>query len=175
MKMNKLTVALGALAIASSSPTFAADATLTFTGTILLPTCTVDPDSKNQTIDLGTARTTDFVAIGDTKNPQAFNLKLTGCAASTKVAMTVNGTTDTVNSVLKNSGGTATMVGVQLLKAVNVGDTTGAPITLGSTMQLGTVDATLAMTIPLVAQFYRLGTMTSGTVSTVATVDFAYN
>jgi major type 1 subunit fimbrin (pilin) len=31
------------------------------------------------------------------------------------------------------------------------------------------------MTIPMAAQFYRIGTMTAGTVTSTATVDFTYN
>ncbi|MDR5856696.1 fimbrial protein [Caballeronia sp. LZ062] len=166
--------ALVAVGLATASSAFAADATLTFTGTIILPTCTVDPSSVTQTIPLGTARTTDFAGVGDVKNATPFNLKLNNCAANTAVSMTINGTADTVQSVLKNTG-TATQVGVQLLKAVNVGDTSGSPITLNTSATIGTVDATNALTIPMVAQFYRLGTMTGGTVSAAATVNFAYN
>ncbi|WP_250473666.1 fimbrial protein [Caballeronia sp. GAFFF1] len=172
--MNKWKAGLVVLGLTSAASAFAADATLTFTGTILLPTCTVDPTSVSQTIPLGTARTTDFAAVGDTRNPTPFNLKLNNCAANTNVSMTVNGTSDTVQSVLKNTG-TAAQVGVELLKAANSGDTTGSPIALNTSATLGTVDATNAMTIPMVARFYRLGTMTGGTVSASATVNFAYN
>ncbi|WP_244817047.1 fimbrial protein [Caballeronia sp. Lep1P3] len=172
--MNRLKLGVAVLGLMSAGSTFAADATLTFTGTIILPTCTVDPNSVTQSILLGTARTTDFTAVGDTKNATAFDLKLNNCAANTNVSMTVNGTSDTVQSVLKNTG-TAAQVGVQLLKAANTGGTTGSPVALNTAMTLGAVDATNAMTIPLVAQFYRLGTMTSGTVSATATVNFAYN
>lgn len=172
--MKKLKIGLVALGLTSAASAFAADATLTFTGTIILPTCTVDSNSVNQTIALGTARTTDFAAVGNTQNPTAFNIALNSCAPNTNVAMTVNGTSDTVQSVLKNTG-TAGQVGVQLLKAVNAGDTTGSPITLNSSLNIGTVGATNTLTIPMVAQFYRLGAMTGGTVSATATVNFAYN
>ncbi|WP_244850032.1 fimbrial protein [Caballeronia sp. SL2Y3] len=172
--MKKLKIGIVALGLTCAASAFAADATLTFTGTIILPTCTVDSNSVNQTIALGTARTTDFAAVGNTKNPTPFNITLNNCAANTNVAMTVNGTSDTVQSVLANTG-TAAQVGVQLLKAVNAGDTTGTPITLNSSLNIGTVGATNSLTIPMVAQFYRLGTMTGGTVSATATVNFAYN
>ncbi|BAO89137.1 fimbrial protein [Caballeronia cordobensis] len=153
---------------------YAADATLTFTGTITLPTCTVDPNSVTKSIDLKTARTTDFTAVGSTLNATAFNLDLINCASNTNVGMTVSGTSDTVTSVLKNTG-SAAQVGVQVLHAAKAGDTTGTPIALGSALSLGVVDASGSMTIPMVAQFYRLGTMTAGSVSASATVNFTYN
>ncbi|MDR5838486.1 fimbrial protein [Caballeronia sp. LZ034LL] len=161
----------GAMMLCSAS-TWAADATLNFTGKIILPTCTVNAAYVNQTIDLGTVKITDFT--GTTQNPTAFQINLESCVAGTNVAMTVNGTSDTVTSVLKNTGD-AGKVGVQLLKASKVGDTTGTAITLGSAMTLGLVDATNKMTIPMVAQFYKLGALTAGTVAATATVNFTYN
>lgn len=134
----------------------------------------MDSSTSNQTIDLQSANAGDFAAVGATKNATAFSLKLTNCSPSAKVSMTVTGTSDTVASVLKNTG-TATQVGVQLLLASSVGATTGTPLTLNSALSLGTVDATNAMTIPMVAQFYRIGTLTAGTVTSAATVDFTYN
>lgn len=92
--------------------------------------------------------------------------------------MTVNGTNDTVASVLKNSAsgtGAATYVGIQLLKATNAGDTTGSAITLGTAQSIGTVDSTNKMSIPMVAQYYKLGTLTAGSVAASATVNFTYN
>ncbi|MDR5796374.1 fimbrial protein [Caballeronia sp. LZ008] len=174
MKTLKLFFAICALNGAGS--TLAADATLNFTGNIIFPTCTVDAASKTKTINLGTVKTTDFQqSVGATLSPQAFNLQLTGCATGTNVSMTVNGTQDTVNSVLKNTAGTATQVGVQLLKAAQSGGTTGTAITLGATTGAGTPDGAGNLTIPMVAQYYRLGTLTGGTVSATATVDFTYN
>lgn len=161
----------GAMLLCSAS-TWAADAKLNFTGKIILPTCTVNPAYVDQTIDLGTVKITDFT--GTTQNPKAFQINLESCVAGTNVSMTINGTSDTVASVLKNTGD-AGKVGVQLLKANNVGDTTGSAITLGSATTLGLVDATNKMTIPMVAQFYKLGTLTPGAVTATATVNFTYN
>lgn len=172
--MFKHTIALAVPLLFGAVDALAADATLTFTGTIILPTCTVVTGSGTQTVALDTAKTTDFAAVGSVAQPKAFNIKLSNCTANTNVTMTVSGTTDTVASVLKNTG-TATQVGIQLLKATNVGDITGTNITINSALGLGTVDATSAMTIPLVAQYYRLGTMTAGTVASSATVNFSYN
>lgn len=172
--MKRLIGGLAVLGLMSAGPAFAVDATLNFTGTIILPTCTVDSGSVSQTIDLKTAKTTDFLSVNSTNNATPFSLLLKSCAVNTNVSMTIYGTVDTVQSVLKNTG-TASQVGVQLLKAVNVGDTTGTPFPLNTQTTIGAVDATNTMTIPMVAQFYRLGTMTGGTVTATATVNFGYN
>jgi major type 1 subunit fimbrin (pilin) len=175
MNMNRLKFILAASAMLGANSAFSADATLTFTGNILLPTCSVDTAGTDSNVNLGTAKTTDFLAVGATQNPTPFNVKLANCAVGTNVTMTVSGTTDTVSSVLKNTGA-AVQVGVQLLKAASSGASTGTPLALNTASSLGAVDASGSMTIPMVAQFYRLGAMTSGgTVSSTATVDFTYN
>jgi major type 1 subunit fimbrin (pilin) len=173
MKKLNLLIA-GCLASMTSVGAFAADATLNFNGNILAASCTVDTDSVTQTITLDSALVSDFPAVNSIKYPAAFKLNLKDCTNGAHVTMTVTGTSDTVASVLKNTG-TATQVGVQLLLASAVGSTTGTAIALNAAQDMGTVDATSAMTIPMVAQYYRLGAMTAGTVSSTATVNFTYN
>jgi major type 1 subunit fimbrin (pilin) len=172
--MKRTRFVLAAVALLSATRAFAVDATFTFTGDIIVPTCTISANTANQTIKLDTARMQDFASIGSTGRPVAFNLQLNNCVPTTIVSMTVGGTTDTVASVLKNTG-TATQIGVQVLKAAKAGDVTGTPVQLNSLLSLGTVDNTNAMTIPMVAQYYRLGAMTAGSVTAVATLNFTYN
>jgi major type 1 subunit fimbrin (pilin) len=174
-KIVKIFLAL--LATAAADSAFAVpDATLYFNGNILAASCTVDPGSVTQTITLDSALVTSFAAVGSTQNPKAFNLQLTNCTNGAHVTMTVSGTSDTVASVLKNTSGSATQVGIQLLLASAAGGTTGTAITLNSgSIDMGTVGATNALTIPMVAQYYRLGAMTAGTVGSTATVNFTYN
>ncbi len=150
------------------------DAMLYFTGEIIQSSCRVDSESVNRTIQLGTARTTDFDRVGSIRNPTAFNVKLANCMPGTRVTMTVSGQIDPNSGVLKNTG-SAAQVGVQLLLAKSQGDTTGGPIMINGGMSLGSISTDGTMTIPMVAQFYRLGDMTSGSVSAIATVDFVYN
>jgi major type 1 subunit fimbrin (pilin) len=159
---------------AQSSPTFGADARINFTGTILPPSCDIDSTTANQTVKLGSAPVANFAAVGSTSNATAFNLKLLNCSTGATVTMNVAGTTDTAPSVLKNTG-TAKQIGVQLLQASNVGATTGTPLTLNTAINKGTIGPTNTMTIPLVAQFYRLGTLTAGSVAATATFTFTYN
>jgi major type 1 subunit fimbrin (pilin) len=153
---------------------FAADATLNFSGTILQPSCTVDSSTANQTVTLDSTPIANFGSVGSTAAAKGVNLNLINCSAGTIVTMTVAGTMDTVASVLKNTG-TATQVGVQILRASSVGSTTGTPIALNSAISLGTVGSSGAMTVPFVLQYYRLGALTAGTVAATATVNFTYN
>jgi len=172
--MRRLQLLFAVLAATVASSAFAVDATITFTGTFLPPTCTIDSASQNQTVNLGSVPISGFAAVGSTANPTPVSLNLVSCAPGTNVTMTVAGTMDTVPSVLQNTG-SATAVGVQILRAASAGATTGTPVTLNSAINLGVVDGTNAMTVPLVAQFYRLGTMGAGTVTATATVNFTYN
>ncbi|MFX1762714.1 fimbrial protein [Paraburkholderia sp. A1RI-2L] len=172
--MRRLEWLVALLAAMAAGSAFAADANLNFAGTIRQPSCDVDSSSVNKIVPLGSAPLVDFSAVGSTGNATAFNLNLVNCAVGTSVTMSMTGTIDTVSSVLKNTG-TATQVGVQILKASSVGATTGAPVVINSAVSLGTVDGTGAMTIPMVAQFYRLGTLTAGSVTATATVNFTYN
>ncbi len=165
---------LATFAAMDARPVFAADANLNFSGSFWQPSCDVDSSTASQTINLGSAPIVNFASVGSTSNPTPFNLSLSNCLAGTNVTMSVSGTMDTVASVLKNTG-TATQVGVQILQASSVGATTGTPVTLNSAVSLGTVGSTNAMTIPFVAQFYRLGALTAGTVAATATINFTYN
>jgi major type 1 subunit fimbrin (pilin) len=173
--MRRSQLLLFMFAALAAAPAFAqSDATLTFSGTILPPSCDVDSSSQNQTVTLASTPIMNFAAVGSTASPQAVSLNLINCPVGTNVTMTVSGTMDTVASVLQNTGN-ATGVGVQLLSASSVGATTGTPVTLNSASSLGTVGSTGTMTVPFVAQYYRLGTMTAGTVAATATVSFTYN
>jgi major type 1 subunit fimbrin (pilin) len=174
MTPRKILLLLALSALTNAAPAFAADANLNFTGMIMQPSCTVDSASTNQVVNLGSAPIMNFTSIGSTGNATPFNVNLISCAPGTVVTMTVAGTMDTVASVLQNTG-TATQVGVQILKAASAGATTGTPVTLNSAIAMGTVDSTYSMSIPFVAQFYELGTLTAGTVSATATVNFTYN
>ncbi|GHD69955.1 fimbrial protein [Jeongeupia chitinilytica] len=173
--MRHINVVLATMASCITGAVFAADATLNFTGNIIVPTCTVASGSVNQTITIPQAKVADFAAVGSTQQATAFNISLTSCAPSTNVSMTVSGSPAASGTGVLANTGPAAQVGIQLLKASAAGATTGTAVTLGALTALGTVDATNAMTIPMVAQYYRLGAMTAGAVAAVATVNFTYN
>ncbi|MDR5833374.1 fimbrial protein [Caballeronia sp. LZ034LL] len=149
-------------------------ATFSFYGSILAPSCVPDPATLPQVITLATVPVAEFVAT--TSGAKAFVIELSGCQPQTPVSMSVSGTIDTFPTVLKNLNGSATQVGVQLLLASGPGATTGTPIPVnGDAVALGTSGPTGTMIIPLVAQYYRLGALSAGTVGVMATVTFTYN
>jgi major type 1 subunit fimbrin (pilin) len=174
LNMRIASFVLALIVSMNAATAFAADAVMNFNGNILAASCDVDTATASQTIDLKAASISSFTGVGSTSNATAFNVKLLNCSTGAKVTMTLQGTIDTVASVLKNTG-TATRVGVQFLQASSVGAITGSAMPLNSAISLGAVDATNTMTIPLVAQMYQLGTMTAGTISATATLNFTYN
>lgn len=69
--------------------------TVTFTGSIIDAPCSIDPDSVDQTVDLGQVSSTALEADGNTgtSTPQNFEIKLKDCSLSTakSVATTFTG------------------------------------------------------------------------------------
>ncbi|HIE5945913.1 TPA: fimbrial protein [Burkholderia cepacia] len=172
--MRKLQSLLVLLAMLVADPVFAVDAHLNFTGTIWEPSCSVDSSSFMQTVTLASTSIGNFPSIGSTASPKAINVKL-NCSAGATVTMTVVGSPTTVPSVVHNDGGNAQQIGVQFLRATEVGGTTGTPITLSSPINLGTVTRSGTMTVPLVAQYYRLGKLTPGSLIVYAVLYFNYS
>ncbi|WJV38360.1 fimbrial protein [Raoultella terrigena] len=133
------------------------------------PMCTVANSSL--TVTLPTIKTSDLNTIGATAGGTPFSIGLADCVLQTGVVMSMNGTTDGVSSVLKNTG-TASGVGVQLLN----GGVNGSPLILNSAMDMGNVGLNTTMTIPLAANYYQIGQLVgSGTVLATSTVTFTYN
>ncbi|GGP25090.1 fimbrial protein [Silvimonas amylolytica] len=171
--MKKLIGLLATLALGYTAQSFAVDADLYFTGTLTAPSCTVDGDA---TVQLPPALTHDMNAAGapTTFSPTAFNISLSNCTNVETVTMTLSATTDTLPSVLKNTG-TAGGVGVQLLKANAVNDKTGTPLDFTAPLVMSKIDSNTVMTIPFVAQYYVLAQpVTPGKVAAMATFNFTY-
>ncbi len=134
------------------------------------PSCTVTTSSASQAITLPSVLSSTFASVGSTAGASAFSVDLVNCITQTAVTMTVSGTVDTVQSVLKNTG-TAQGIGVQLLN----GGAAGSALALNSAIAVGNVGAGTSMSIPMAAQYYRLGTVGAGSVVAVATVTLTYN
>ncbi|MDR5756520.1 fimbrial protein [Caballeronia sp. LZ035] len=166
--MTAVSMLLSAPAALASS-----QATFSFYGSILASSCFPNPATLPQVVTLATVPVADFTGV--TSGAKAFVIELSGCQPQTSLTMSVSGTTDTLPTVLKNLNGSA-RVGVQLLLASAPGVTTGTPIPInGDAVPLGTSGPTGTMIIPLVAQYYRLGALSAGTVGVTATVTFTYD
>jgi len=115
-KLTAIALAFSSLMVAGHS--LAADGTVHFTGEIIDSTCQVTPDTKDQTVTLGTINKTALPNTGDTAAPTAFNISLENCPETyTQAAVRFDGNEDT------NSKGNL---------AVNAGGATGVAITLST-------------------------------------------
>ncbi|WP_322090183.1 fimbrial protein [Burkholderia cenocepacia] len=172
--MKKIQSFLLAIFMLEAGPVFAVDAHLNFTGRILESSCNIDSSSANQTVTLASTSIGNLPSVGSTASPKPINVKLS-CSVGATVTMTVIASITAVPSVVHNDGGNAQEVGVQFLRATEVGGTTGTPIMLNSPLSLGAVDSSGTMTVPLVVRYYRLGKLTPGNVVAYALLNFAYN
>lgn len=117
--MNKNLIAVAVLAACAISPVaFAADGTVKFTGSITDLACTVDTESKNQIVNLGTLSKAAFTAESKTAGAKEFSLVLKDCpltVTSAKVrfdGQQVPG--DNSILALSNAADKAANVGIQL-------------------------------------------------------------
>jgi len=130
MNVKKLVVAV---AIASGMVMGVAQAkdqghgTVTFTGSIIDAPCSINPDSVDQTVNLGEVSN---VALknGGTSNPRPFSIKLEQCDTSTlkTVQTTFSGAASSGNPDLLGITGTAKGASIAIT------DGSGQVITLGS-------------------------------------------
>lgn len=72
--------------IALSSGVHAEDVQMQITGNIFANTCDIDSASKNLTVDLGQAASSDFKDVGDTGEWKEFELKVTHCPSTLMLA-----------------------------------------------------------------------------------------
>jgi type 1 fimbria pilin len=145
---------------------------------IQVPTCDVDPGSKNKTVTLP-AVTVAQLNSNPTPGSTPFALQLVNCPANQKVFINLDTTNSYtgggVNGVIAptTGGGYANNVGVQILKAdgstpVTFGDGPAQAINTGTTSGSN-------YSINLYARYYRTGTpVTGGSVKGIATYTINY-
>jgi type 1 fimbria pilin len=114
-----LAILSGVSLFACTPEVLAHDGTVNVTGTIKNNTCTVAPDSQNQTVRMGQVASKQFYQAGDTTPIQRFAINLENCSAALSgVSITFNGTPDEVNSHLLSIGsgtGKASGIGIAIL------------------------------------------------------------
>ncbi|WP_332768592.1 fimbrial protein [Pseudomonas koreensis] len=185
MKLNKIAVAV-ALMLGASTGIQAANAApaivkagdqghgkITFTGSIIDSPCSIDPNSVDQTIQLGAVSSVALVD-GGTSAPKPFEIRLEKCSLDTAktVKTTFNGPTG--QGDLLGITGDASGAGIALT------DGDGALIKLGtaSTGQLvsvGASNATLAFSAHLKGNGGGADSIIPGEFSSVATFMLSYN
>jgi major type 1 subunit fimbrin (pilin) len=114
-------IALGLLIGASlySVNALASDGNLVVTGNVTANTCTpAGTAGKDVTVTLPAVGTTALATAGAVAGATPFSISLTNCPAGVAKAQTIfeaNANIDTVTGNLKNAGGTASNVQIQLL------------------------------------------------------------
>ncbi|MFI7811722.1 fimbrial protein [Citrobacter werkmanii] len=141
--------------------------TVHVTGNLLSSSCTVT-GGTDLTFNLDAVTKADFPDQSSTAGRQEQSIELI-CDADTVINMTVDADTDaTDNTIIKNTG-SAQGVGLQLLDVSN----SNTPIKMGRRWVVIT-DSTQVETIPLAAQYIRIGALESGSVKANATYTLDY-
>ncbi|EMF0789995.1 fimbrial protein [Klebsiella quasipneumoniae] len=175
---------LAALGMGMSAANAASTGTITFNGELTDTTCDVDVNGQgaDATVTLPTVSINQLTAPGNTTGRTSFNMNLSKCVIGTegghsKVAafFQPGDTVDLSTGRLKNVGGDATMVDLQLLdasgnyKAINVGNTDQVnDMTYVDIKEDGTA------LLPYAVEYYANGQTTAGTVTSSVVYNLQY-
>lgn len=178
--MKKLMIVGALAAIGFVSATQAASTgTITFNGKLTATTCdaNVDNQGSDATITLPTIGTNQLTAAGNTAGRTGFNIALTNCAGSLSNAAAffeAGSTVDLSTGRLKNVGGDATNVSLQLREATG----TESVIKAGSTTQLSSSFYDISSgsaNLPYSVEYYADGATTAGAVNSSVVYSIQYN
>lgn len=148
-----------------------ADASLTLTGNVVASPCTVDIDTVNKVVDLGTAQRRDLQTAGEGGGWQDFDLLLTQCPAGTsKVTATLSGAADTQDPTAWRNSGTSGNVALRIASRDRT--TAYAPgNVLEQNVNISTRSAQFLMSARM---FTPQGNATAGTFQSVMNIEFTW-
>ncbi|WMY75939.1 fimbrial protein [Buttiauxella selenatireducens] len=147
-------------------------------GSLSSSSCSIP--QKNLTVNLDDINVSDLASDGATAAPKIFNLDLTCPATDIKLALTLTDSTDPSNrtSILKPAAGsTSGGVAFQFLDGQNRPILMGPDSAIaGNTNQIviGTTAGSPYINIPLSVRYIRTGTITPGTLKSIATYTLSY-
>ncbi|HBK4608754.1 fimbrial protein [Serratia marcescens] len=182
MKLNNIMMA-AVVAFGMSSSAFAADqghGKVTFTGSIIDAPCSINPDSIDQTVELGQISKVALLNGGQS-TPRNFSIDLENCTFATnaqgaleknKVALTFTGMESQANNGLLGITGTAKGASVAIT------DGSGAVIKLGKAtkaQELQNGNNTLSFSAYLQGDSASNAVITEGDFQAVADFTLAYN
>lgn len=142
---------------------------------IQVPTCDVDPGSKDKIVTLPTITGNQLGGMGNTAGKTPFSLKLVNCPNKQNIFLTLSTSSPqaggTVGVIAPTSGsGYATGVGVQVLQSDG-----SSAFPFNAAVQVGTASAS-TYNINLFAQYYQTGNSAgAGNVKAMATYTLNYN
>ncbi|MCR6674165.1 type 1 fimbrial protein [Escherichia marmotae] len=147
-------------------------ADINLSGTVVAAACTVDTNTKAQTVTFQQARAVDYKTVGSTSEWQDFQLSLSGCPASTtQVTASFSGDADTVDPTkFSNSLGNATGMALQIMTRDHL--TEIQPL---GALTVGVNSTQNSVIFPLSARLYTpTGVVTAGEFKTVMQFSFTY-
>lgn len=171
MKMKKRLFVLAALASTLTFLARADDIQLQMVGNIYANTCLVDSASKDLTVDLGQAASSEFHDVGDTGAWKTFSLKVTHCPKSLALATAFfYGQADATHPTKFANTGSAKGLALELADSQD--HILIAPQASFNAL-IDQNDHTT--TFPLAARYYATAMpVTAGTFSSVVQVTFTY-
>ncbi|MTC60936.1 fimbrial protein [Providencia rustigianii] len=157
--LNKILMVIGISVTMVMNTVAFASGTINFTGEITEKACTVDSQSRNLNIDLGTVSTKSLSAQGKVAGLNNFMIKLVDCPEDSKVTVKFGGTRDTADHdllALNQGDGTAKNVGIALYEKDAVSQIKLYQDTKEVTVKGGAVD------LEYVALYKATGAATAG-------------
>jgi major type 1 subunit fimbrin (pilin) len=151
------------------------DGTINFIGNITDAACTVTANTANQTVTLGTVKSSALPSVGATAAPTRFNIVLTSCpATATSATIKFDGPANTANSsllALTNTAGVATGVGIGLYEQDAV-----TQIPVGSASASKSLSTTADTTYSFIAKYVATSaTVAAGSANAVSNFTVTYN
>ncbi|WP_080234320.1 fimbrial protein [Salmonella enterica] len=178
LSLKTLTVALAAITLSPAAQADTAkDGTVHITGLIKQNACTVTTDSIDVTLQDEFASL--FTAAGQTAGDKGFTIDLENCDANiySSVQARFEGTLDgTDATILKNEGGDATNIGVQILDNADTTMTFNDLQAWSAPVNLPTAEGVTELSMPFTARYISTAVpVKSGTVEATATFYLQYN
>ncbi|AXD01468.1 fimbrial protein StiA [Salmonella enterica] len=178
LTLKTLTVALAAITLSPAAlADTAKDGTVHITGLIKQNACTVTTDSIDVTLQDEFASL--FTAAGQTAGDKDFTIELENCDANiySSVQARFEGTLDgTDATILKNEGGDATNIGVQILDKTDTTMTFNDLQAWSAPVNLPTAEGVTELSMPFTARYISTAVpVKSGTVDATATFYLQYN
>lgn len=148
-----------------------ADPSISVSGNVVASPCTVDTDTVNKTVELGTAQRQDLQTAGEGGEWHDFDLQLTQCpSGTTRVTATLSGTVDPIDPTAWKNSGTSTNMALRI--ASRDRSQTVAP---GDSLAQDVNISTRSASFPLSARMFTpQGNATAGTFQSVMNVDFTW-
>lgn len=129
--------------------------------------CTADPNSRIQNIQLGNPSAKSFASVGSTSDDKTFSVKLKCSEDAVPVYVSFDPTTGSSGTgILNIDTSTEGAAGGVVVEILNGGDRT--PLAFGTEKKYHT-NAEKSIEIPLIARYKRTGTVVSGTANAAMT------